>query len=362
MTKPAELDADPFGQPRMYADNDDCDTDIVNGRYSAPDPVTGKRKLMTRVTTLARTIADTFLLEQWMKRCVAIGMAISPDLCDLAASLTLEDRSAGNEVADKAMERARASEGANKGTAFHNYCNSVDAGAELSSIVLPDRRADVRAYRDMMDGYGLKVDPSLIERRVYIPELCGNGVMGTFDRLMWVYEPYPDLNVEVDQLIVGDLKTARKIEYGWGEIAIQLALYSRAKYLYDRRTRSYSPMPPVNQDVAYVMHLKPGTAQCELHEINIKAGWEAVQVCLAVRDWNKRKDLARKIPPPIPNYAKQLADAASVEELSAIFWDAAGRNAWSEELEHIGKRRQLELAAMSVAQLPDCYADQEVPA
>lgn len=363
MPNPATLDADPFGQPNTFGD-EEHDTDIVNGRYSAPLPNTRRRVLMTRVTTLARTIADTFLLEQWQQRAVAIGMAISPDLCDLASSLTLEaeDRRAGNEVAEKAKERAKSSAGANKGTAFHNLCNQVDGGAPLSSVVLPERRADVKAYRDMMEGYGLRTDPNYIERRIYVPDICGNGVMGTFDRLMWCYEPYPDLNIEVGQLVVGDLKTAQKIEYGWGEIAIQLALYANATLMYDRRTRSYSPMPEVNKDVAYVMHLKPGTQVCELHEINIRAGWEAVDLCLRVRGWHKRKDLARKIPPPPPNYAQQLANAESVEELSKIFWDAAGRDRWTEELERIGKRRQLELAARSVASLPDCYASEEVPA
>lgn len=364
MPTPATMDADPFGQPNTFGIEEN-DTDIVNGRYSAPHPDTGKRKLMTRVTTLARTIADTFLLEQWQQRAVAIGMAISPDLCDLASSLTLDaaDRVAGNEVAEKAKERAKSSAGANKGTAFHNLCNQVDGGAPLSSIVLPERRADVRAYRDMMDGYGMRTDPQYIERRIYVPQLCGNGVMGTFDRLVWCYEPYPELSIEVGQLAIGDLKTAAKIEYGWGEIAIQLALYANATLIYDRRTRTYSPMPEVNRDVAYVMHLKPGTQVCELYEINIRAGWEAVEVCLAVREWNKRNDLARKIKPPAPRYATLLANAESVEELSAIFWDAAGRDLWTEELERIGKRRQLELAARQIAELPDCYAeDQEVPA
>lgn len=364
MPTPEKLEADPFGQPNTFG-IEDHETDIVNGRYSAPHPESGKRKLMTRVTTLARTIADTFLLEQWQQRAVAIGMAISPDLCDLASTLTLESehRTAGNEVAEKAKERAKSSAGANKGTAFHNLCNQVDAGAPLASVVLPERRADVKAYRDMMDGYGLRTDPQYIERRIHVPGLCGNGVMGTFDRLVTCYEPYPGLNIEVGQLAVGDLKTAQKIEYGWGEIAIQLALYANATLLYDRRTRTYSPMPEVNRDVAYVMHLKPGTQQCDLWEINIRAGWEAVALCLGVRDWNKRKDLARKVPPPAPNYAEQLANAESIEELSAIFWAAAGRDLWTEELERIGKRRQLQLAAHTVSSLPDCYAEgQEVPA
>jgi hypothetical protein len=361
MPSPTQLEPDPFGQPNPFGD-EATDTDIVNGRYRAPCPSTGKNKLYTRVTTLARTIADTFLLEQWCERAVAIGMAISPDLQALAASLTLEDRTAGNEVASKAKERARSSEGANKGTAFHNFCNTVDAGAPLSSVVLPDWRADVSAYRDTMDGYRLRTIPNMIEQRILIPGLCGNGVMGTFDRQLECLEEHPELAIKPGEAAIGDLKTAKKIEYGWGEISIQLALYAHATYIYDRKTRTYQPMNPVRQDIAYVMHLKPGSRVCELWEINIAAGWEAVDVCLAVRNWNKRRDLARKLPPPVPDYATKLANAASVEELSAIFWDAAGRNAWTEELESIGKRRQLQLAAQQVAELPDCYAPEEVSA
>jgi hypothetical protein len=90
------------------------------------------------------------------------------------------------------------------------------------------------------------------------------------------------------------------------EIALQLAIYSRATHWYDPTSGQLHPMPNVDQDKALVMHLPVGKATCTLYEVDIAAGWDAVQLALDVRAWRQRKDLASMInvpgikPEPVP--------------------------------------------------------------
>src|SRR5690606_25497180 len=79
------------------------------------------------------------------------------------------------------------------------------------------------------------------------------------------------------------------IEFGALKIAMQLAVYSRS-VLYDPATRERTPLE-VDQDRAIVIHLPAGQGRCELHWVDIAAGWEAVQVATQVRQWRKRRGL-----------------------------------------------------------------------
>ena len=61
-------------------------------------------------------------------------------------------------------------------------------------------------------------------------------------------------------------------------------------------------MPPVRQDRALIIHLPAGQARCDLHWIDITAGWDAAHLAAAARTWRSRRDLAQLYDPgtPIP--------------------------------------------------------------
>jgi len=100
---------------------------------------------------------------------------------------------------------------------------------------------------------------------------------------------------------IADLKTGKDvIRYGMVEIALQLAIYAHATHWYDPATRQLHDMPPVDRGRAIVMHAPVGQGRCQIIEVDIAAGWEAVQLAVAVRDWRKRKDLAHIITAPAP--------------------------------------------------------------
>lgn len=258
------------------------------GRYLLPHPETGVEQAWTRATTVAGTLSDRWALEQWGLRNTVYGMGQRPDLYALASSVGLEEKEALTRIVTQAQEAAHASSSANLGTALHRLTERVDSGEILD---VPEAwRSDVDAYCQTLADHSVKILPEYIERIVVIPQV---GVAGTFDRLV-------EINGE---LMVADLKTGKHaVTFGMGEIAAQLALYSRATHMTrmatpgtDSTFYGYDKMPPVSQTQALVIWLPVGQAHCELHLVDINLGWFAVELALQVRDWRARKDLSEPL-------------------------------------------------------------------
>ncbi len=252
------------------------------GRYRLPDLVTGKVKSWTRVTTVSRTLADRFGLERWMQRNIVYGIGMRPDLYARAAAAKPGDDGTLAEVVDKAQEAAAASSAAVMGSAVHQFTERVDRGEELTIPSPMD--ADVSAYRKAMKAAGIEVIPEWIERVVGIADL---GIAGTVDRLVaHAHNPRPR---------VGDVKTGKDVErYGMAEIPLQLALYANASHWWDGE--AWHEMPAVDLSTGIVMHVPAGQGRCTLYAVDLEAGWEAVQLALAVRKWRTRKGLCEEIP------------------------------------------------------------------
>jgi len=256
------------------------------GRYLLPHPETGKEQSWTRATTLAGTLADRYALEKWDQRNVILGIGARRDLYAQAAAATPDDVDTLNGIAVQAREAAKAKAGANMGSALHRLTERVDA-SEITPAEIddPTLRGDIDAYAAAMQAAGVVVVPGWLERILLVPAI---DVAGTCDRLcngMW------------DLPRIGDVKTGKDVvRWGMAEIPLQLSIYAHASHWYDPATEQLHEMPQVDQDKAIVMHLPAGKGECTLYEVDITAGWEAVQLAVAVRDWRKRKGLAQQIP------------------------------------------------------------------
>lgn len=311
------------------------------GRYLIPNPVTGQEQAWTRATTFAKSISDTFTLTKWKTRMAVKGLALRPDLFALAAATPLDDRDALNRIANEAQEAAAARASANLGTALHSFTEQVDRG-ENPVIPQPWDR-DIAAYRAALEAHRVQVNPAYVEGIVVVPEL---EVAGTFDRLVTFH----------GRLTVGDLKTGRDLTYGWNEIAIQLAIYSRATHIFDPTTGELSPMPTVDQDQALVFHLPVGQGACTIYSVDIRQGWQAALLCAQVRAWRANRTLARvlsvadatgdngaRVTPA--GWVERLQTASSVGELSAVWREADARGEWTPELEATGLARKAVIEA-----------------
>lgn len=262
--------------------------EIVNGRYRIPDRSTRKPKSWTRATTFAKSIADEYHLTRWKLRMTAAGLVVRQDLyAAVASSLPLDltdqtkdEKARLNQLCDDAMDAAGSAKGSNLGTALHDFTDSVDSGR--TPTIPPPWDADIAAYRTAMTAAGITVLPPYIEQVVTVEEF---GVAGKFDRIVR----------HAGRHVIADLKTAKSLDLGWGEIAIQLALYAHADTIFDPATGTHQPMPEVDRERALVMHLPVGQATCTIYEVDIAAGWEAAQLCAQVRSWRTRKGLAQQI-------------------------------------------------------------------
>jgi hypothetical protein len=224
----------------------------------------------TRCTTYVGVLEDTYNLARWQQRMVALGLASRPDLL-LAVSAHSDDKAQLNQICVDAQEAAAAHAAATTGTALHALTERLDRGLPVG--VIPEAyQADLAAYEKAT----VELTPVEIETFTVLDTLQ---IGGTPDRVV---------EFRGDRYIA-DVKTG-SIEYGMGKIAMQLAVYSRSS-LYNPTNGQRAGLR-VNQNNAIVIHLPAGEGRCELHWVNIAAGWEAVKLATSVRAWRARSGLS----------------------------------------------------------------------
>ena len=284
------------------------------GRYLLRHPVHGREVAWTRTTTFAKSVTDTFTLDQWQRRCVLLGTTVRPDLVAEATGMDVtRDRNRLNAMTEELKESAGAKVAADWGTAVHSYTELCDRselpGHELKKV--PEQfQPHVSAYLEMLDDTGLEPLPTLIE---FSTGVLQYEVMGTSDRCYRVTRPLllkmPRGEVQLlpGEFIIGDVKTGKDLDYGWQEIAIQLAVYAQGLNTlgrYDWKAGAWDPKPleayaepgtKVRLDVGVIPHLPVdprSTKKPALYGVDLESGWNAAVLCERVRAWRKVKTLA----------------------------------------------------------------------
>ena len=323
------------------------------GRYRVPHPSSGRVMPWTRATTFAKTISDTYTLNMWGRRMTTVGLAMRPDLLELARGKDVTaDRDTLNDVAERAAEAAGSKGAANVGTAVHGFTEQVDRGEEPFIPAPWDR--DVAAYTATLAAEGITIVPGMIEQLI----VCtAYQVAGTFDRV--VDDPRRPCAECGRTVKIGDVKTGRTLDYGWLEIAVQLAVYGNADAIWDKESRAYHRMPEVCRHTAVVMHLPVGEAKCTLYDLDIAAGWRIAELCQQVRVARKTKGLAAartsavavsaEVPAGVgvgaPSWESRVDAARTQEELSELWSSGVRLGAWTDALTQRGLRRLQQIKA-----------------
>lgn len=231
-------------------------------------PAGGKATAYRRTTTHVGVLEDLYMLQQWEKRQVALGLADRPDLL-LAVSAHRDDKRKLNALCNDAKDAAKASAKSVTGTALHALTDVIDRGATLPP--LPEGpKASLEAFRAATAP--LKV--IAIEQQLVLDT---QKVAGTADR---IYE----VN---GHRYIGDTKSG-SIELGILKICMQLAVYARSQ-TYDVATGARGTHGcEVGRGI--VMHMPstddPAQARCDLLWVDLETGWEAVKVARQV--WEMR--------------------------------------------------------------------------
>ena len=241
---------------------------------------TGKQTSFPRVTTIAKCLDDEGALTAWKGRMTATGLVHRHDLL-AAASGVLEDKGALDKVVQQAIEAAGASSKANIGTALHQLTQALDLGQQPA--ILPGLQIDVDAYLAGIVQHGVIMDPRFVEVLLVNEK---HEYAGTADRIARFSTR--------KKKQVFDLKTG-SIDYAMNAIAVQMAMYANAEYMYDWRTQTQTALPDIDKTRGVIIHLPAGKGELSLYEVDLIAGWEAAQMAMEVRAWRKRKDLHIKV-------------------------------------------------------------------
>lgn len=300
--------------------------ELERDRYGRPlviPPNGGKKVAYTRCTTYVDALEDKYNLQKWQQRMVILGLVDRPDLL-LSAAAHREDKNRLNQVAEDAVEAAKAHAAATVGTAIHALAERIDAGQDIGPV--PGE------YQRDLDAYTAATAPLTVLESERFCVLDDLRIGGTPDRIV----AYDGENY------IADIKTG-SIDFGAGKIAMQLAVYAHSRF-YDIRSGARTPLPAVNGQRGIVIHLPAGTGTCTLHWVDIAAGWEAVQLATQVRAWRARKGLIAPLPTSVTvdPILTQLEAAQTAEQLVAVW--ASNQDSWLPGHTQVAARRKAQLA------------------
>lgn len=232
------------------------------------------------VSSVAKIPEDTFGLDQWRKRMVAIGVAHDPLIADAVVKAG-SDKTTLNGLAELAMTGAGAHLAAERGTAVHATSEAYDLGQNV------DDAFDAQRWANTIEAAGFTIVPDLIERVVVYPEYR---ICGRFDRFA--------LRSHDGRLAALDLKTGPSaINYPHSTV-LQLAMYANAPLMAGPMdeiepgvfvTEEFYPLPEsLDRETGYVIYLPDG-ADSGVHPVNLKLGWQAFnEVVLPTLAWRKQ--------------------------------------------------------------------------
>lgn len=313
-----------------------------------------------RVTTFVGCVEDTYNLEQWKMRQVAIGLGKRPDLVMGVMALSdpnkdPDEKRTLNAFCRQATDAAEAGASANKGTAVHSFTEMIDRGQSLPPGLDEVTLAMLDAYREATKDLKFTfIEQFLVNDRLQ--------AAGTADRFAKVKGK--------GELIVADLKTMQTLDFGALKIAMQMALYARSA-IYDPNTYERKP---TGADLLRGLIIwlpmvdKVEDAKCELHYVDLVAGWEGVMVAKQIHDLRKlkRKDLTEPFEgkpskDSIRTEQKKAGKSAEAERTELIARIKAAptpdmvRAIWAEN-ESIWDDGLTEIAARAVAELEELAA------
>lgn len=235
-----------------------------------------------RMTKYVDVLEDHYLLNNWDRRQVAIGISQREDLrlsvlahIDAPDAKTVID-GACRDAKDFAQARAKATQG----TAFHTLTDIIDRGGDLPAG-LPDN------ILKTLEAFKVATAPLKIIAIEPKTVLDTYRVAGTPDRIY-----------ELDGVrYIGDTKTGN-IHWGTLKICSQLAGYSRS-WLYDVATGARSAHGcSTNRGIVMDVDLEKCTV--ELRWVDLESGMWAMNICKQVWAARKADDFDMLTKPIVP--------------------------------------------------------------
>lgn len=246
-----------------------------NGRYLMKLPGQQKLSSLQRMTNFIKAVEDTYNLNRWECRNVAIGIARCDDLRELVIATRPDDKDGLNKICDLAKDAAGGNAKARSGTARHGVIERILRGEmNIDDVPMP-LRLDIAACLAAFDQAGIVILD--VERYILHPELL---VAGRYDaRVSFGSKP-----------MKLDIKTG-SLDFSGVSIAAQLYGYASAPYWYDPKAEKAIPAEECDTDSAIVAHVPTGQGRCTLYFVDLAVGREAFELAEKIRAIRRRKDV-----------------------------------------------------------------------
>lgn len=325
------------------------------GRYKIPSPTTGRLTSYTRATTVASSTSDHFMLNQWKIRTKVTGVLRAADLHTRkdtegltdaeyelanAYALLLEAMKGGtakkiNDAIDLIDDLAGGADAKELGGAVHDWLGELDMGRVLLQQIPEQFQPYAIAYQDALHRAGLVAVPEYVERLV-LNDRGKETVAGRLDRIYRI--------VETGELVLGDLKTSKTLDFSLLEYAIQFAVYGYATLMLNLDGKTWGAMPDINQEFCVCVHVpsdQPDRSQ--VVPFDLWAGGEGMITAIEVRD--QRKDIPKRVlghTTPIPSrdtlrYVEARQRIQSITSMDdAVALREEYEDVWTDDLTEFG--------------------------
>lgn len=299
------------------------------------------------ISAIAKIPTDTYALETWGKRMVAIGLATDSALIENVAA-HIDNKTRLDDVCRAALAAAKAHQAADRGTQMHRVLELILLNQE-ERLLTAQQRADADVLKRTLDRYKLTPHGTMAEQFVIYPQ---HNIAGRFDAILE--------NAHGD-LILTDLKSGPNAVNFPDTTCIQLALYARAPFMSadihqsgDTSTvKDWQKIPErLDRRYGYVMLVTPDDTVGTLHRIDIEHGWAGAQLALKAVQWrkalNRGKDIATPVedfpPPPTPATWESLMEGAdSLDRLRELWKRCQELGELTPSLKMLAQRRSKEL-------------------
>lgn len=252
---------------------DECP--MANGRYLMKLPGHSKLSSLQRMTNFIKAIEDTYNLNRWKCRNVAIGIAKCDDLREMVIATRPEDKDGLDKICDLAEDQAGGRAKARSGTARHGILERILRGEMSIDDVPMPLKLDIAATLAAFDDAGIEVLD--VERYVLHDDLL---VAGRYDaRVSFGSKP-----------MKLDFKTG-SLDFSGVAIAAQLFGYASAPYRYEPKQEKAIPVEECDTESAIVAHVPTGEGRCTLYFVDLAVGREAFELAGKVRAVRRRKDV-----------------------------------------------------------------------
>lgn len=316
------------------------------------------------ITAIAKIPTDTFTVDQWRMRQVALGLAIDPTLIEDVAAHR-DDNHRVNDIVQKAMDIAGASNASRRGTQAHAASEYHDLNQPL---ITDQQRRDAAVWQRTLDAYGIEVIPRFVEQIVCYPTDLVAGRTDRFARMD-------------GSLFDFDIKTGTSAwRYPHGT-AVQLALHVNAPWIQQgsrivdgiETVTEWEPLPEeLRRDVAYVIAMPTrdsGEDIGTLYRFQLEgryAGTVAAKMALVARHFQMNDSLATRVNPPLRPAQFTAADhEVSIGEVVDLLADVlpvkAAFDATAPGAQQVIVDRIMGLADVDKARLRGMWAACELP-